>query len=172
MTSNRDEPSPILLVRRKGDADFALLISGWAARYSAAGHDFRDPRLVVRAEQGVASRDDKFLSDVIFQDGKLLFGENFPVCESDVSALIGHAGGFDVFARADGFGIQVRDEAERGQTLRGGGQVSVDVTVLVHAHPLCAELFQLLCQLFGEVELFFVLGCVPVSGSDWVSVFT
>ena len=122
------------------------------------GHDFRDACLIVRAQQRVSVRDDQFLSDIIFQDGKFGCGNDFSVFQRDVPALIRDAFRGDIFPRTYGFGIQVCNESESGQIFRIGGDMPVHIAVFVHEGVRNAERFQFVRKNPGEVKLLFRAG--------------
>ena len=106
-------------------------------------HDFRHARFVVGAEQGRPVRNDEFLSDVIFQNGKFVFGNDLSVGEGDVAAPIEHGRRLDVLAGAYGFGVQVGDKAERRKPFDICGDFRIYVAMFIAAHGRGPQGFEL-----------------------------
>ena len=145
-----------LLVGGKGDADLAVG-AALGKQGLGGGHDLSHTGLVVRTQQGGAVGGDKGLAFELFQERERGGLHDHPGGGQGhiVAVIVLVEDGVDVFAAGIRGSVHVGDEAQRGQLLAagGGGQGAVDVAVLVHTGVLDAQIFHLLHQHVGEVEL-------------------
>ena len=135
-----------LLVWRKADADDAVRLVG-AQQQLRRGENFRHARLIVRAEQRGAVRDDEVLAGVAEQRREVLRRKDDALflVQDDVSARInvGDAG-LDILAAGVGRGVHMCDQAQHRQLfLAVCGDGAVDIAVLVHLRVGNAKLLHL-----------------------------
>ena len=145
-----------LLIRGKADADGAV---GPAVRQQmlAHGQDLGDTGLVVGAQDHGAVGGDQGLTHHVLQVGKgLRIQMEVTVAQGNSTAVIvRHQTILGRTVLAGGDGVQMGDKADLRHVLHagGGGDLSVDIGVIVHVHILQAHLPHLLLQCPGQIEL-------------------
>ena len=119
------------------------------------GHDLRDARLVVRAEQRRAVRRDELVADVVLELRRLGRADHLPgVAERDVAALVADALRLDVRSAALARRVDVREERDRRHlAVDRRRQRRRHVAVLVDRRVREAELLQLVDKEAQQVEL-------------------
>ena len=149
--------APDLLVRRECDPDFAVRHAGGEDLFDG-GHDFRDSRLVVRADQRRAVRDDELLSRVIREIRIIGYARHdvFLFVQDDIAAGIIDDPCLDVFVGRFGRGIHMRDKADGiHRPFRVGRKGSVYIAITVDARVRKSERVQLAAERLGELQLLF-----------------
>ena len=120
------------------------------------GEDVGDAGLVVAAQQGGAVGGHEGVPHQRVHHRELPGAQHLSAGrQGDVAAGVLHHLRLHVLAAGAGGGVHMGDQAQRGLVLAagGGGQGAVDIAVLVHAGVGDAQLFHLLHQQAGQVEL-------------------
>ena len=114
-----DDAASDLLVGVERDLHRAVLQLGMRDEVGDGGHDLRDPRLVVRAEQRRAVGRDQLVADVAGELGRLARPDRLArVAERDVAAVVADPPGRDVRAAHLARGVDVREERDGGHVVR------------------------------------------------------
>lgn len=133
-----------LFVRRKEDLDRSVLDVGIIDEDLGCGHDFRQPRLVVGAEQGRAVGGDDVVADLVFQLGMLGDADHpaWIAGKQDIPArIIRHHLRLDVPAREVRRSIHMRAEADdRDALIAIGRNGRIHIAVLVEMRIRKADL--------------------------------
>ena len=137
-----------LLIRREADAQ-GRVRAALGQQLLHGGQNFRDARLVVRAEQRRAVRDDQVLADAAVQDREIRGAEHRIFVQCDVAARVFHDTRLDVLAGAVRRGVHMGNEADGGRTGRAG-HGAVDIAVRVDAGVRNTERAHLLHKRFAE----------------------
>ena len=123
----------------------------------AEGHDFRNARLVVTAQQRGAVGHDQVFINLIGQ-GRIICGfhhDAFFFVQRDVAALIPQDARVHRPAGHGVGGIHMGDQANRRGALRIGGNEAVHIAVSVHPHVGQPQFLHFLFQLPGQYPLVF-----------------
>ena len=134
-----------LLIRGEKDADSRMGMFRVFHQKLCQGHDFRNPCLVVRAQQGGAVRDNQVLALKLCQAGIIGNpGDNILfLVEDDIPSIIaGHNTGLYIGSRHVHGRIHMCNQGKSRPGAPGRGRdVCVDTGVLVHLHIMKAKSF-------------------------------
>ena len=119
----------------------------------AGGEDLRDPRLVIRPQQGAAVGDDQVMADLLLQIRELLRAQHPAMAQRNLPAVVMfHHPGLHVFPAKIRGRVYMGDQADGGAAFIAfaGREEAVDIAALLPAHPLQPQrqhfFLQPLCQ--------------------------
>ena len=152
-------PKSAFLVGDKGDIEIAVRDGGITRKCRERGHDVRDCRLVVRAEDARAVGHDDLLPNVRRELRVLRCAHDdvFSLVQHDVAALIVQAARLHDGAERDVHRVHMRAESDGGGGRRSRGQICRQTrredAVLAQGDILCAELREFLLEQMRHIPL-------------------
>ena len=139
-----------LFVGREPDRNPPVRNLGVRQQILTGGHNFRNARLVVRAEQRCPVGHNQMLPLVAGEKREGRKRDHFPVAKFHIAAVILHHARANVLPRRVGRGVHVRNEAEDRHVLHSlrCGKPAHDIPVFVHrsvTKPQTLHLFNQMC---------------------------